>query len=120
VRLNPYLNFNGQCEVAFKFYEKCLGGKIVMMMTHACMPVESQVPKEWRDKILHATLNVGDQVLQGADLPPEHYKKPQGISVMLALADTAEAEHISRLDGKRYDDHAAPGNILGRAIGYAD
>ena len=96
MRLNPYLNFNGQCEAAFKFYEKCLGGKIVMMMTHAGMPVESQVPREWRDKILHATLNLGDQVLQGADLPPEHYKKPQGISVMLALTDIAEAERIFR------------------------
>jgi len=27
MQLNPYLHFNGQCEEAFKFYEKCLGGK---------------------------------------------------------------------------------------------
>ena len=31
--LNPYLNFNGQCEEAFKYYEKVLGGKIIFMMT---------------------------------------------------------------------------------------
>jgi hypothetical protein len=30
--LNPYLYFNGQCEEAFRFYEKCLGGKITFMM----------------------------------------------------------------------------------------
>jgi PhnB protein len=29
MQLNPYLSFNGQCEAAFKFYEQCLGGKIV-------------------------------------------------------------------------------------------
>jgi PhnB protein len=31
--LNPYLYFDGQCEEAFKFYEKRLGGKITFMMT---------------------------------------------------------------------------------------
>jgi hypothetical protein len=30
--LNPYLYFDGQCEEAFKFYEKRLGGKITFMM----------------------------------------------------------------------------------------
>ena len=33
MQLNPYLNFNGNCAAAFKFYEKSLGGKIGMMMT---------------------------------------------------------------------------------------
>jgi hypothetical protein len=28
MQLNPYLMFNGQCEAAFRFYEKALGGKI--------------------------------------------------------------------------------------------
>jgi len=34
MQINPYLVFNGQCEEAFKFYEKCLGGKIEAMMPH--------------------------------------------------------------------------------------
>lgn len=45
--LNVYLLFNGDCEEAFKFYEKNLGGKIEMMMPHAGSPAESQVPAEW-------------------------------------------------------------------------
>jgi PhnB protein len=36
--INPYLMFNGHCEAAFKFYEQCLGGKIVMMLTHSDAP----------------------------------------------------------------------------------
>ena len=28
MEISPYLGFNGQCEEAFKFYEKVLGGKI--------------------------------------------------------------------------------------------
>ena len=38
MQLNAYLIFNGQCETAFKFYEKCLGGKIEAMIPHAGTP----------------------------------------------------------------------------------
>ena len=92
--LNPYLNFDGQCETAFKFYEKSLHGKIERMMTHEGTPIAKQVPAEWRKKILHARLVVGDQVLMGSDAPPDRYQKPQGFSVSLDLKDPAEAERI--------------------------
>jgi PhnB protein len=96
MKLNPYLLFNGQCEAAFKFYEKCLGGKIEAMMTHAGTPAEQQVPSEWRNKILHARLTVGDQVLMASDAPPERYEKPQGFSVSLNIDNAGEAERIFR------------------------
>ena len=47
MRLNPYLMFNGQCETAFKFYEKCLLGKIAIMMRYADTPMAEQMPPEW-------------------------------------------------------------------------
>jgi uncharacterized glyoxalase superfamily protein PhnB len=37
MQLNPHLAFNGQCEAAFKFYEKCLGGNgevEIPLLTH--------------------------------------------------------------------------------------
>jgi PhnB protein len=92
--LNPHLHFNGECEAAFKFYEKCLGGKITFMMPHEGTPIADQVPAKWRNKILHASLKVGDEVLMGADAPPDHYRKPQGFSVTLGMKDPAEAERI--------------------------
>lgn len=94
MQINPYLHFNGQCEEAFNFYAQCLGGKIDFMLTYAGTPVEQHVPAEWQSKILHATLAVGDQILQGADGPPETYKEPQGFSVSLNLKDPAQAERI--------------------------
>ena len=94
MQLNSYLFFNGQCEAAFKFYEKCLGGKIDAMLTHAGTPAEAQVPANWRDKIMHARLIVGDEVLMGSDAPPEHFQQPQGFSVALGVDDPAEAERI--------------------------
>jgi PhnB protein len=94
MQLNPYLFFNGQCEVAFKFYAQLLGGKIDGMLTHAGTPAEQQVPAEWRDKIMHARLIVGDQVLMGSDAPPAHYEQPKGFSVSIQIKDKAEAERI--------------------------
>lgn len=94
MQLNPYLFFNGQCEEAFKFYAQVLGGKIDGMLTHAGTPAEQQVPAEWRDKIMHARLIVGDQVLMASDAPPDHYEKPSGFSVSIQIKDKAEAERI--------------------------
>jgi PhnB protein len=94
MQLNPYLVFNGQCEAAFKFYEECLGGKIQTMMTWGDSPMAAQVPSEWRDKIIHATLIVGESALGGSDAPPDRYEKPRGLSVTIQLKDAAEAERI--------------------------
>ena len=94
MKLNPYLTFNGQCEAAFKFYEQCLGGKIVAMVTHAGTPAEEQVPAEWRNKILHARLIVGDEVLMGSDAPPDRYEEPKGFSVTVGIDDPTDAERI--------------------------
>lgn len=94
MQIDPYLLFNGQCEAAFKFYEQCLGGKIEAMITHAGTPMEQHVPPEWRDKIMHARLKVGDEVLMGSDAPPGRYEKPSGFSVSLEIKDPGEAERL--------------------------
>ena len=94
MQLNPYLTFKGDCEAAFKFYEKVLGGKIIMMMTHEGTPAASQVPPEWGKKIIHARMTIDDQVLMGSDAPPSHYAKPQGFSVSVSVTDPADADRI--------------------------
>lgn len=94
MQINPYLLFSGQCEEAFRFYEKLLGGKIEMMMAHEGTPAENGVPLEWRNKILHARMIVGGQVLMASDAPPGRQQKPQGFSVSVSVDDPAEAERI--------------------------
>jgi PhnB protein len=94
MQLNPYLSFNGQCEAAFKFYEQCLGGKIGVMLNYGSSPMAEQTPLEWRDKIMHVRLTVGDQVLMGSDSMPEYYEETKGMSVSLNTNDPAEAERI--------------------------
>ena len=94
MQLNPYLLFNGNCADAFKFYEKCLGGKIVTMMTHEGTPAAEQVPANWREKIIHARMTVGDQVLMGSDAPPDRYAPMKGFGVSFAVDSPADAERI--------------------------
>jgi len=94
MQLNPYLFFTGQCEAAFKFYAELLGGKIIAMMTHAGTPAENQVPPEWREKIIHARMVIGDQLLMGSDAPPGHFQPPQGFSVSLMVDRPEDAERI--------------------------
>ena len=92
--MNPYLLFNGNCENAMKFYEKSLGGKVEAMLTHEGTPMEKMVPTEWRKKIIHARLKLGDKVLMASDCPPDSYVKPQGFSVNLDFKSPAEAERV--------------------------
>jgi PhnB protein len=96
MQLLPYLHFNGDCETAFRYYERCLGGKIEAMLTHAGSPAEQHVPAEWRSKILHARLVVRDAVLMASDAPPGHYQKPQGFSVSIQISEPARADDIFR------------------------
>ena len=91
---NTYLTFNGQCEAAFKFYEQCLGGKIVAMLNHEDTPMADCASAEWQGKIVHARMVLGDQILMGSDAPPNSYEQPRGFSVSLLAADTAEAERV--------------------------
>jgi PhnB protein len=92
--VNPYLNFNGQCEEAFRFYEKVLGGKIEAMMTHEGTEAEAHVSKEWLKKILHARMRLGDTLLMASDSPPDRYKQPQGFSVSFQVKTPEEAERV--------------------------
>ena len=94
MHINPYLIFDGRCEEAFRFYEKCFKGKIIAMLTHKGTPAEAHVPAAWIDKILHARLDIGDQVLMASDAPPGRYEKPAGFSVSLQVKDPAEAERL--------------------------
>ncbi len=94
MQVNPYLNFNGQCEAAFKLYEQVLGGRITFKMTHGESPMADSVGPDWQSKIMHATLAVGNQLIQGSDAPGAHYAKPAGFALSISTKDPAEAEKL--------------------------
>jgi PhnB protein len=94
MKIVPYLNFNGQTKEAFEFYEQCLGGKIVGMMTQGNSPMADQCQPGSEDFVLHACLEVADQTLMASDSPEGQYRAPQGLWVSLHIDDIPEATRV--------------------------
>jgi PhnB protein len=97
MKLYTYLNFGGNCEQAFRFYEQHLGGKISMMLTHAQQPNADDVPADWKNAILHARIAIGETELLGADVPPERFQPMRSAYLSLLLDSSQEAERVYAL-----------------------
>jgi len=92
--INPYLSFNGQCEAAFKFYEKCFGASSPSFFKYGGSPMETHVPADWLNKVMHASLVVGAATIMGADAPPGQFTQPAGFSVSIHMDSPQDAERI--------------------------
>ena len=94
MKISTYLNFNGQCDEAIKFYEQALGAKVLFKMTWGESPMAGELPAEAHNLIMHSTLALGEGQIMCADSPPDRYEKPAGMSVSLHVADAAEGERL--------------------------
>ena len=90
----PYLNFNGNCAEAFKFYEQTFGGKIEFLQTHADSPMKDHVPPDWQDKVIHVSLDVHGQRLMGSDAPADHFAPAQGLYINITVPSAAEGQRV--------------------------
>ena len=93
MKLDVYLNYGGNCEQAFRFYEQHLGGKITMMMRHGEQPNAGNVPANWRNAVLHARIEFGKTVLMGADIPPDRFQ-PMRSAYLTLTADSADQAEL--------------------------
>jgi PhnB protein len=94
MKIEPYLNFDGNCAEAFRFYEKVFKVPVDSIRTHGDSPIADEVPPEWHDRVLHARMVVGQTDLMASDSPPGHYEEPKGIWVSVNVEDPAEADRI--------------------------
>ncbi|WP_342246425.1 VOC family protein [Pseudomonas sp. OTU5201] len=95
MKIDPYLTFDGQCGPAFQFYAKVLNGTLEAFLSFAESPACDDVPENFRDKIMHARLAVGDQVIMGSDCPPQApFQGINGISVSINVDRIVEAERV--------------------------
>src|SRR5262245_58076301 len=99
VKLDIYVNYPGNCEQAFRFYEQHLNGKITVMMTHQQQPGPSNVPEDWKNAILHARIEIGDTVLMGADIPNAEPMRSAYLTLRLDSASEAERIYALLSDG---------------------
>jgi len=92
MKMNAYVNFPGTCAEAFRYYEKHLGAKPGMMMTHGQLPDQSRVKPEWKDAVLHARISLGDTELMAADIP--NAQPMRSAYLTLGVDSDTEAERI--------------------------
>ncbi|MGA0544249.1 VOC family protein [Brevundimonas sp. VNH65] len=92
------LSFQGQCREAFDFYAQVLGGKVTAAFPFGEGPPDMPVDPKYKDWLMHAWLDVGDQSIMGADLPVEYApnidKPKNGFDVTVHFSDTAEARRV--------------------------
>ena len=91
--IEPYLFFNGRCEEAIEFYKKALGAELTMLMRYKESPEPpppGMVPAGWDNKIMHASLRVGNANLMASDGCDQGVNF-QGFSLSLTATDEADA-----------------------------
>ena len=94
MQLNTYLNYGGNCEQAFRFYEEHLGGKVTMLMGHGEQPNAGSVAPEWKNAVLHARMTLGGTELFGADIPPDRFQPIRSAYLSLSVNSVEEAERV--------------------------
>lgn len=97
MRLNTYLNFGGNCEQAFRFYEQHLGGEITMLMRRAEQPNQTDTWPGWEQSIQYAIMKIGETELMGADVAPERFQPMRSVYLSLTVNSAEEAERIYSL-----------------------
>jgi PhnB protein len=97
MQLHTYLNYGGNCEQAFRFYEQHLGGRVTMLTRHGDAPGQGNTPPEWKDKVLHARMSLGGTELLGADVPADRFQPMRSAYLTLTFDSNEEAERIYAL-----------------------
>lgn len=97
MKLDIYLNYGGNCEAAFRFYEQHLGGTITEITKHGEQPNPEQVAPNWKDAVLHARIEIGKTVVMGADIPPDRFQPMRSAYLSLLLDSAEEAERLYAL-----------------------
>jgi PhnB protein len=94
MKLNTFLNFGGNCEAAFRFYEQHLGGKITMLMRRSEQPEQPVTWPGWENSIQYAYMDLGETQLMASDVPPERFQPMRSVYLSLTVEGADEAERI--------------------------
>ncbi len=98
MKLDIYVNYRGTCEEAFRFYEQHLGGRITGIVRHGEQP-NPGLAADWKEKILHARIEIGATVLMGADIPQSEPMRSAYLALTLDTEGDAERVYALLTDG---------------------
>jgi len=94
MELTTHLNFGGNCEEAFRYYEEHLGGRITMIMRVSDLPAEVTPPPGSPQAVIHARMDVAGVELIGNDVPPERFAPVRSSYLYLTVDTPDDAERI--------------------------
>ena len=90
--LQPYLFFDGHCEEAAQFYEKAVGAKVGRLIRFKDSPDPSLGGSTDSNKVMHMTLQIGDQMIMASDGQCQGSQKYEGFALSLTVESEAEAD----------------------------
>ena len=95
MKLYTHLNFGGNCEEAFRYYENVLGGRITTIMRVSDLPPGvPKPPGSAETAVIHVAMEVDDVELIGNDVPADHFQPIRSSYLYLAVDSPQEAERI--------------------------
>ncbi len=97
MQVQPYLMFNGRCEEAIELYRQVLGAQVEMLMRYkdAPQPPPSELlPPGNENKVMHASLKIGDSMVLASDGHCSGTTSFDGFSLSATVPDAATAERV--------------------------
>jgi PhnB protein len=95
--IEPYLFFEGRCEEALEFYKKALKAEVAMLMRYKESPEPpppGMLPPGSENKIMHASLRIGDATVMASDGSCSGKPSFQGVTLSVSLRREEEADAI--------------------------
>jgi PhnB protein len=94
MNVQPYLFFEGRCDEAIDFYGRALGAEATMVVRFKDSPDQSMVQPGTADKVMHASLRIGDTTVLASDGQCHGRSNFQGFALSLTTRDEDEAERL--------------------------
>jgi PhnB protein len=95
MQIQPYLFMEGRAEEAIEFWHKAIGAEVQMMLRYKDCPEKDKMPvQQPDDKVMHASLKIGDSVMLVSDGGCSGQANPQGFGLTLGARDESEAQRL--------------------------
>src|SRR5262245_3197097 len=96
MHIEPYLFFEGRCEEAVEFYLRALGAEVMMLMRYkdSPEPPPGKLPPGWENKVMHASLRIGETTVMASDGFAQGRPRFQGFSLSITVPDEARADKL--------------------------
>jgi PhnB protein len=93
-QLQPYLSFEGCCEEAIEFYRRALGAEVLALLRFKDSPDPAMCPPGAADKVMHASLRIGEGMLMASDGRCQASPSFQGFALSLTVPNESEADRL--------------------------